>query len=176
MHEELGVRKSQAQDAETKYQDILNRKKRKLIGKLRDDDLEARQAVLHAYEVLVDPKQRALYDQGGSEAVQAGTLHGIEIRFVSEECRVVLERVVKAGLAMKVFFSRDEDEIFVTLGAAESILMDEASYAKDPEGGGNNPMSLPLKLKYKDPSTGETDDRPNGTLCNGLVCLCAAAL
>ena len=135
------------------------------MGKLQGDDAEVkatRQAIQEAYGVLSDKTKRTLYDQGGNEAVQAGTTDGVEIRFVSEECRVIAERVVKAGLAMRVFFSRDEDEIFVTLGAAEEILMDEASHAPDPDGGGNNPMQLPLKLKYKDPTTGKTDDHANG--------------
>ena len=172
-HQELGIKNSQGPAAEAKYQQILRKKYDSLTGKLRGDDAKTdREAIREAYEVLADETKRTLYDQGGNEAVRAGTVNGIEIRFVSEECRVIVERVVKAGLAMQVFFSRDEDEIFVTLGAAESILMDEASHAPDPDGFGNRPMQIPLKLKYKDPATGKTDDRPNGTSCTFPVCHC----
>lgn len=80
---------------------------------------------------------------------------------ISEECRVILERVVVADLAMDVFFSRDEDEVFVKIGCAESILMDEATYAN------GDPMPLPLKLKFKNPQTGELDHRPNGRAMDG---------
>jgi hypothetical protein len=74
---------------------------------------------------------------------------------------------------MEVFFSRDEDEIFVTLGAGESILMDEASHAADADGGNtNSPMQLPLKLKYKNPADATTDDRPNGTCLTCPPCGC----
>ena len=142
------MKSSQAPDAEEKYKRILSKKQERLLAKVRGDE-ERRKAVQAAYDVLSDKTKRTLYDQGGNEAVEAGTADGVEIRFVSEECRVILERVVKAGLAMEVFFSRDEDEIFVKLGAAESILMDEASHAEDPDFGGNSPMILPLKLKYK---------------------------
>lgn len=80
---------------------------------------------------------------------------------ISEECRVILERVVMADLAMDVFFSRDEDEVFVKVGCAEAILMDEATYAN------GDPCTLPLKLKYKNPQTGELDHRPNGRAMDG---------
>jgi hypothetical protein len=167
-HQELGLKKWQAANAEEQYQKLLAKKY--ASAKESAGGPEAVQAVEEAYDVLKDESKRALYDQGGKEAVQAGAVVSHKIRFVSEECRVILERVVKAELAMHVFFSRDEDEIFVMIGAAEHILMDEASYAPDPEQDeiGNkksgNPMELPLKLKYKNPETGEKDDRPNGTL------------
>lgn len=176
-HQELGIQNSQGQEAEAKYQQILRKKYDSLTGKLREDDAKMdREAIREAYDVLKDETKRTLYDQGGNEAVRAGSVIGIEIRFVSEECRVILERVVKAGLAMQVFFSRDEDEIFVTLGAAERILMDEATYAPDPDGFGNRPMHIPLKLKYKDPVTGKTDDRPNGTNCTCTCPVCHCVL
>eukprot|EP01047_Picozoa_sp_COSAG01_P088117 COSAG01_NODE_20581_length_947_cov_0.811321_2_plen_197_part_01 len=47
---------------------------------------------------------------------------------VTEECQVMIERIVAADLQIQHFFSRDQDEIFVTVGATENILMEEATF------------------------------------------------
>jgi hypothetical protein len=64
---------------------------------------------------------------------------------ITEEARVMTERIVLADLQVDHFFSRDHDELFLLVGATEQILLDEAS----------NHMPLQMRLKYRDPETDE---------------------
>jgi hypothetical protein len=63
---------------------------------------------------------------------------------ITDECRVLAEKIVDAGLVLNFFFSRDIDEIFLTVGATAHVLAEEAEL-----------MQMPLRLKYRDPSNGE---------------------
>ena len=47
---------------------------------------------------------------------------------ISEECRTILERIVEADVTIGHFFSRDQDEIFISLAAVEPVLIDEATH------------------------------------------------
>ena len=79
---------------------------------------------------------------------------------VTDECRVILERIVDAGLQISHFFSRDQDEMFVVMGATEAVLMDEASHH----------LHIPMKLKLikRSEVPGEPDQMlEDGTIMKG---------
>lgn len=63
---------------------------------------------------------------------------------VPEECRTILERIVAADLTISHFFSRDQDEIFISLGGVEDVLVDEATHH----------MAMQMQLKKCDPESG----------------------
>lgn len=63
---------------------------------------------------------------------------------VPEECRTILERIVAADLTISHFFSRDQDEVFISVGAVEDVLVDEATHH----------MPIPMQLKKCDPESG----------------------
>jgi hypothetical protein len=67
---------------------------------------------------------------------------------ISEECRLILERICQAGIQFQAEFSRDGDEVFIVVGADEATLMEEATFH----------MLLPLKLRWKDPVTGQVSN------------------
>jgi hypothetical protein len=51
---------------------------------------------------------------------------------ISEECRSMIERIVDAQLQFAwPCFSRDQDEIFINVGATEGKLMEECTYHMD---------------------------------------------
>lgn len=75
---------------------------------------------------------------------------------VPEECRLLVERIaIDAGLGIDFFFSRDEDEIFITVGGSEATVEDEATRY----------MQVPLRLRHRDPETGQ--EAEDGTTMEG---------
>ena len=80
----------------------------------------------------------------------------LRLNRISEECRTMLEGIVEAGCEINYFFSRDEDELLVTIGAVEEILVDEATHH----------MDVPMQLKWWDPDTGAIDQ--SGKVMGGV--------
>ena len=70
----------------------------------------------------------------------------------------VVERYFRADIDIDYFISRDGDEIFITLGAGESILMNEATYYM---------MELPVQMKVK--SDRDTKAGPVGSTMDGCL-------
>lgn len=69
-----------------------------------------------------------------------------EVFEISEECRLILERIVQANIQFDTQFSRDGDEIFILLGMDETTLMEEATYY----------MPLPMKRARATPNPTRT--------------------